>query len=108
MLGVQALGLEVGKCVKVEHCGVLGYLFRTSRNVGDALSCFKRFQGMLYAGSQAQITQVDSDTVSLIWEPDFGYSSQLSDELLLAAIVSIIREIIQPSPLCLLQVDAHH
>ena len=103
--GVQALGLEVGKCVRVEHCGVLGYLFRTSRNVGEALSCFKRFQGMLYAGSQAQITQVDSDTVSLIWEPDFGYSSQLSDELLLAAIVGIIREIIHPSHLCLLQVD---
>lgn len=103
--GHKALGLEIGKLVKVEHCGVLGYLFRTSRNVGEALSCFMRFERILYAGSQARMIKIDAETVSLIWEPDFGYSSQLSDELLLAAIVSITRDIVYPSPLRLLKVD---
>lgn len=105
LCGEKALGLEIGRCVKVEHCGVLGYLFRTSRNVGEALSCFKRFERILYAGSQTELQQIDRETVSLVWSPEFGYSSQLSDELLLATIVSITREITHPSPLRLLKVD---
>lgn len=100
-LDVPALGVEIGKCVQVEHCGVLGYLFRTSRNLREALQCFKRFQRLIYAGSQAQIEQTDNKTLSVVWNPVFGYSSQLSDELLLAAMINITREIIQPHCLSL-------
>jgi len=102
---VPALGLKIGQCVQVTHCGVLGYLFRTSRNVEEALNCFKRFQRLIYAGSQAYLEANNNDTVSIIWDPDFGYSSQLSDELLLAAMVNISREIIYPSKLSLEQVN---
>lgn len=103
-LPTPALGLEIGRCVEVEHCGVLGYLFRTSRDLKEALLCFKRFQRLIYAGSQATIEQTDKETISLIWNPDFGYSSQLSDELLLSAMVNITREIVKPHTLNLAQV----
>jgi len=103
-LDTPALGLEIGRCVQVAHCGVLGYLFRTSRNLGEALLCFKRFQRLIYAGSQADIKQIDNKSLSLIWNPDLGYSSQLSDELLLASMINITREIISPNGLNLVEV----
>lgn len=94
-----ALGLAIGKNISVQDCGVLGYLFKTSRNIGDALKCFKRFQGLIYAGSQADLVVLDEHSVSLVWEPDFGYSSQISDALLLSAMVNIVRELIHPEQL---------
>lgn len=103
-LNTPALGLEVGRHIKVEHCGVLGYLFRTSRNLGEALLCFKRFQRLIYAGSQAEIKHLNLQTFSIEWDPDFGYSSQLSDELLLSSMTSITREIIAPHTLNLVEV----
>ena len=51
-----ALGLAIGKNIQVQDCGVLGYLFKTSRNLGDALKCFNRFQRLIYAGSVATLT----------------------------------------------------
>ncbi|MFT7185454.1 MAG: AraC-like DNA-binding protein [Pseudohongiellaceae bacterium] len=103
-LKIPALGLEIGRHIKVEHCGVLGYLFRTSRNLGEALLCFKRFQRLIYAGSQAEIKQVDRQIFCIEWDPDFGYSSQLSDELLLSSMTNITRDIIFPHHLSLAQV----
>lgn len=94
-----ALGLEIGKRISVKDCGVLGYLFKTSRNIGDALKCFKRFQGLIYAGSQADLMVLDEHSVSLVWEPDFGYSSQISDALLLSAMINIVRELVYPEQL---------
>lgn len=96
---IPALGLSIGKNIRVQDCGVLGYLFKTSRNVGDALKCFNRFQGLLYAGSEAQLELLGNESVRLFWEPDFGYSNQTSDALLIAAMVSIIHELIAPSRL---------
>ena len=105
IVNTPALGLEIGRSVHVEHCGVLGYLFRTSRNLAEALQCFKRFQRLIYAGSHAEIEVVNKNVVTLIWQPDFGYSSQLSDELLLSAMINISREIVQPHNLSLVNVS---
>lgn len=102
---IPALGLTVGRGIRVQDCGVLGYLFKTSRNVGDALKCFNRFQGLIYAGSEARLENIDSDLVRLIWEPIYGYSSQTSDALLIAAMVNIVHELIQPNTLSLKSVN---
>ncbi len=104
-LSTPALGLDIGRTVQVEHCGVLGYLFRTSRNLAEALHCFKRFQRLIYAGSHADIKMINKDVITLIWQPEFGYSSQLSDELLLSAMINISREIVQPHLLNLVNVS---
>jgi len=93
---IPALGLDIGKTVKVQDSGVLGYLFRTSSNIGEGLGSFIRFQRLIYAGSLASIEQASQKRICISWNPDFGYSSQLSDELLLAAMVNITREITAP------------
>ena len=95
----DALGIEIGRHIKIEQVGVLGYLFRTARNVGEALNCFKRFQRLIYAGSQAHMEHDPSGTFSIVWNPDYGYSSQCSDELLLGAMITIVNEIIHPNHL---------
>ncbi len=96
---IPALGLSVGRNIHVQDCGVLGYLFKTSRNIGDALKCFNRFQGLIYAGSQAKLEMVEDTKVKLLWEPEHGYSSQTSDALLISAMVNIVRELIAPQQL---------
>jgi len=105
LTGNANVGVDVGRHVKVEHCGVLGYLFRTSRNLLEALTCFKRFERLLYAGSSVHTEQRTPTTLSLVWDPEFGYSSQLSDELLLTAMINITREILQPHAMSPLAVE---
>jgi len=96
LLNTPALGLEIGRHIKVGDCGILGYLFRSSRDMSEALNCFKRFQRLIYAGSQAHTELADNEVLSLVWNPELGYSSQISDELLLSAMVNITREIMHP------------
>ncbi len=99
-----ALGITIGSSISVQDCGVLGYLFKTSRNIDDALKCFKRYQALIYAGSKAELVFKDKSIVSLIWPPDLGYSSQLSDSLLLSAMVKILRELVAPASFTLSEV----
>lgn len=102
---ISALGLNIGKNISAQDCGVLGYLFKTSRNVEDALKCFKRFQGLLYAGSTASINPLNNEIMCLSWEPEHGYSSQTSDALLLAAMINIIRQLIAPNQLHMSEIN---
>ncbi|GLQ31999.1 AraC family transcriptional regulator [Litoribrevibacter albus] len=97
-LGQPALGLKIGEFVKVEYFGCLGYLLKTSQDLEQALRCFERFQRLLYDGNRAALT-FESDSqgrflAKLIWEADYGYSNQLSDELLISALVSLAREML--------------
>lgn len=94
LLNETALGIKVGSRVGVEHCGVLGYLFRTSKNVLEALACYQRFERLLYSGGQVQAEFGADQSLCLKWDPEAGLSTLLSDSLLLAALVSIIREIL--------------
>lgn len=96
-LAIPALGLEIGRCVKVEHCGVLGYLFRTSQNLATALACYQRFERLMYAGGKVSTELKGKQSLSLIWDPQHGYSSQLSDALLLSSMTNVIREVLSPA-----------
>ncbi len=99
-----ALGLEIGRSVRLEDCGVLGYLFQTSRNLAEALSCFQRFQRLIYAGSSAVIESPSETCWRVVWNPEQGFSSQDSDALLLSAIVAVSRRITQRDDLVPLEV----
>lgn len=89
-----ALGIDIGKSIRVEHCGVLGYLFRTSQNVMEALSCYQRYERLLYAGGRVR-ADIENGILKLAWPTDLGESTLLSDALLLSALVAVIREILE-------------
>lgn len=106
---IPALGLKIGEFVKVEYFGCLGYLLKTSQDLEQALRCFERFQRLLYDGNRAALT-FESDSqgrflAKLIWEADYGYSNQLSDELLISALVSLAREMLADDSIKPIQID---
>ncbi|MCP5162233.1 MAG: AraC family transcriptional regulator ligand-binding domain-containing protein [Hahellaceae bacterium] len=103
-----ALGLQIGECVKVEHFGCLGYLLKTSKNLEQALRSFERFQRLLYDGNQAQLSfePINGQPVAkLSWQADYGYSSQLSDELLLSGLLALSRTILANPRLTPLRIE---
>lgn len=92
-LDEPALGIKIGDQFRVEHCGVLGYLFRTSRNVLEALNCYQRFERLIYSGNNANFV-IENERMHLRWDHGTGSSNLISDAMLLAAITNIIREIL--------------
>ncbi len=99
-IAIPALGLKIGECVKVEHLGCLGYLLKTSRDLEQALQSFERFQRLLYDGNRADLVFESNNSErtvgKLIWQADFGHSSQLSDELLLSGLIALTQHILSP------------
>ncbi|MCG8610112.1 MAG: AraC family transcriptional regulator [Pseudomonadales bacterium] len=103
-LNIPALGVEIGKHATVEYFGCLGYLFKTSQTMAQAMGCFERFQRLLYDGNKAHLV-IEGETTRLVWDAYFGYSSQLSDELLLASLLTVGRSLLQRSDLLPVRVD---
>lgn len=91
----DTIGLSIGNLATVEGSGILAYLCRTSVDLSAALTCFQRFERLLYNGSQTKVS-VHQDQVTLSWSEENGLSSRISDELLLATLVKIMRDILSP------------
>ena len=70
-----------------------GVSLSDGRNMMEALGCFQRFQRLIYAGSKAQILFIGEREVTVVWNPEQGYSSQDSDALLLAGMIAVCRRI---------------
>jgi AraC-like DNA-binding protein len=107
-LNQPALGLKIGEFVQVEYFGCLGYLLKTSKDLEQALTCFERFQRLLYDGNKASLSferdEQGQNVAKLIWEADYGYSNQLSDELLISGMVTLARKMLNDErikPLCI-------
>lgn len=103
-----ALGLDIGKSVTAEQCGVLGYLLKTSQNLANALHCYSRFERLLYAGGHVEVLAKDSQTMMLSWNPEQGYSSLLSDMLLLSGLLNVARGILAPKSINPIEVSFTH
>lgn len=103
-----ALGVEIGKHITAEQSGLLGYLYKTSHNMAEALSCYSRFERLLYAGGHVETIQNKADELTLAWNPEHGYSSLISDALLVSGLVSVARGILQPKVFKPVQVSFTH
>ncbi|MGL3336736.1 AraC family transcriptional regulator ligand-binding domain-containing protein [Pseudomonas aeruginosa] len=87
---MAAVGLRIGESIDFHHLGVLGYLFSTSRTVGEALLCFQHFQPLLHDASPLFIRHQDGE-VKVTWNTTPGEGVQVSDEVLLACLLSFSR-----------------
>lgn len=94
-----ALGLRIASFVALEDFGCLGYLFKTSADLGQALQGLISYQRLLYDGNQAMLQDTNPDLATtealseIIWSADYGYSNQISDELLVAGLLNIMGEL---------------
>jgi AraC-like DNA-binding protein len=89
---MPALGIRIGQCIKPQHSGVLGYLIMSCQTLADALLRFQRYQRLLHNYSSVAL-QGKGDCVEMSWDVDQGLSTQLSDEVFLAGLVTFIRDI---------------
>ena len=89
-LNMPALGLHIGDCVRAEDSGVLGYMTLHCRTVGEAMQHFQRYQALIHNFSRLQIEPHDG-FVRLTWDVERGVSTQLSDEVFLAGLVTHVR-----------------
>lgn len=100
----RCIGLALGQCVRSRHLGVLGYLTLASDTLADALTAFQRYQRLLHDGDKATIS-IQKNVMVLSWSSDFGPSTQLSDQVLLAGLLSFIRQMTGKPHLAPLRVD---
>jgi AraC-like DNA-binding protein len=93
-----ALGSIIGLSAQPKQTGIMGYLTQTSANLLDALRCFERFQPLVYAGNRAHI-RLKGTRCIITWDNDHGYSTQASDEVITASLLSIMRHCLQDDQL---------
>jgi AraC-like DNA-binding protein len=100
----RMVGLELGQRVRPSHLGVIGYLTLASDTVADALAAFQRYQRLLHDGDKAAM-QLSDGVMTLYWSRDYGPSSRLSDEVLVAGLLNFIRVMTARPSLAAMQVD---
>lgn len=94
LLQQPALGTRIGAKVTPKQSGILGYLTQTSASMLEALHCFERFQRLIYEGNKAQMQWL-GDTCALTWDVSHGHSTQISDEVVFASLLSVMRYCLQ-------------
>ena len=90
--GQPGMGLRIGEFIKPEHLGFFGYLCKTCKDIKHLLTCFERFQRILYEGNQAKLDFEHYEGQlcgKLTWQADYGKSHQISDEVFTSGFINI-------------------
>ena len=85
-----ALGLIIGKHMRPQHSGALGYLIMHCQTLGEALIRFKRYQSLLHNFSEVQLEGRPNSLV-MSWDVKQGLSTQLSDEIFLSGLMTFVQ-----------------
>lgn len=99
-----ATGIEIGRHARPHHVGVLGYLAMSCATLGQALIRFQRFQPLLHNLAPTFATRKGND-FRLSWDPSYGRSTRLSDEVLVSAMLTLSRQLTGRADLKLLGVE---
>ena len=99
-----ATGLRIGRLARPHHVGVLGYLAMSCATLGQALLRFQRFQPLLHNLTPTLSAQKGRD-FELRWDPSYGRSTRLSDEVLVSAMLTLARSLTGRADLRLRGVD---
>lgn len=87
---LPAVGLRIGEHIRVQHLGVLGYLAASCDTLGEALLRFQRFQPLLHNLAPSLVSRSTHD-VRFGWDPAYGRSTRLSNEVLVSGLLHIAR-----------------
>ena len=90
---VTALGFRIGRCVRPQHFGVVGYLTQYCNSLGEALAHYYRFQKLVLSALSLQVHMEDGILVYR-WHNGEDQPSLLTDEFSVAASVSLYQALI--------------
>ncbi|RZU38683.1 AraC-like DNA-binding protein [Fluviicoccus keumensis] len=89
---LPALGLEIGRCIRPHHIGVVGYVAMYSGTAMHALMRFNRLEPLLHNLTPSAVS-VEGDDVVLTW--DHGDSTLVVDELLAAGLYTLLCQFLE-------------
>lgn len=86
------LGIHLGSRIRLNHLGALGEAFASCGSVAEALLRLMRYKDLLYVTHDMEVRPEGEDIV-FEWPVDSWYFGRVFDELGLAAIVQVTREL---------------
>jgi len=98
---LAAPGLAIGARVQPRHVGVMGYVVLASRNLGEALRAYQRYERLFYGADLAEVGTVGTDT-EIRWRRDhleLGVAlGLLADSVGMAALITFLRRQVENAP----------
>jgi AraC-like DNA-binding protein len=97
------VGLRIGKLTQIQDVGVLGYLAASCETLGQAMQRLQRFEGLLQQLAASSVA-VDGDCIRLAWTNENGHSTDLSNEVLISGLLTVLGILIAPhriKPVCI-------
>ncbi|CAD5107601.1 AraC family transcriptional regulator [Zestomonas carbonaria] len=91
-LAEPALGLRIAETIGPRHFGVAGYAALACPNLGEALLRLERYHSLIYDANPARLSQRDG-SLQIEWGVEQGRPGQLVDEVALAALVQLARNL---------------
>ena len=94
-----APGLLIGSRVQQRHVGVMGYVVLASRNLGEALQTYQRYERLFYGTDLVEVAPMGSE-IEVRWPKELPSFNQLTDAVGISALVTFLRQQVD-SPLAL-------
>lgn len=91
-IGTDHVGIEIGKTIRAQDCGVLGYLFQSSPTLLHALSSYQRYHALLYSGVSFHVTARSPATTTIAWHFHQPFSNLIFDELVTTGVLAIMQD----------------
>lgn len=91
-----ATGLAIGLQAELRDLGVLGYLAAACSTLGQVLERFQRYQPLIHNLSLSKLIH-HGDTIQISWDSAYGISTRLSDQVLVAAMLTVTRRLVGAS-----------
>lgn len=89
---IAGIGLDIGRCARPHHIGVMGYLAMSCDTLGQAMWRFSRFQPLLHNLAPSLISQSGNSLV-MGWGRTERLSTLISDDVVAAGLVTFARQL---------------
>lgn len=92
-----APGLAIGAGVQPRHVGVMGYVVLASRNLGEAMLAYQRYERLFYGVDLVTVAAVGEE-IEVRWPKETPGFNQLTDSVGIAALITFLRRQLDSPP----------
>lgn len=96
-LQLQAPGLAIGSMVQPHHVGVMGYVVLASRNLGEAMQTYQRYERLFYGADLVTVVAIGHE-VEVRWPREMPSFNQLTDAVGISALITFLRQQLDDPP----------
>lgn len=102
LTGDPHVGLRIGGFAQVQDGGLLGYLAASCETIGQLMSRWHRYERLLQNLTVSSI-EMNGNNIRLVWFNENGYSTDLSNEVFISGLLTVLRILVFPhrlEPVC--------